>query len=116
MRDELRRDLREAMKQNATAAVRAIRSLLAAIDNAEAVPLAQTSDSGAHIANATVGAGSGDRPRRELTQADLDRVLAAELIELANARQEYLRTGRQDEARKLEEQIEVLSRYAPGPR
>lgn len=114
MRQRLRRDLREAMKRRETTAVRAIRSLLAAIDNAEAAPLEETTVSGAHIARATLGAGSGDRPRRELTSADLARVLGAELSERDGARQEYRRAGREGEAAELDREIEILSRYAPG--
>ncbi len=57
VREQLRRDLRRAMKERNHLAVRAIRSLLAAIDNAEAVPIQHTFETGAHVAGAAMGQG-----------------------------------------------------------
>lgn len=99
------------MKERNRPAVRAIRSLLAAIDNAEAVPIQQTFDSGAHVAHAAVGAGAGDQPRRELTGADLAQIVEREARERASAQDEYLRAGREDEAQELAEELKIVSAY-----
>lgn len=50
MRERLRRDLRRAMTQREPSTVRAIRSLLSAIDNAEAVPMQETSQESDYVA------------------------------------------------------------------
>lgn len=112
MRERLRRDLRRAMTQRETSTVRAIRSLLSAIDNAEAVPMQETSQESTYVAGAVAGAGAGDRARRELTGTDLARILDAEVTERVSAREEYLSAGHQDAAQDLAREIAVLQRYA----
>lgn len=113
VRQRLRVDLRQAMKEREVLAVRALRSLLAAIDNAEAVAVEETSDGGTHVAKAAVGAGAGDRARRELTPADIAGIVQAEITERADARAQYLHGGRESEAEELTREIAVLTRYTP---
>src|SRR5699024_2207753 len=91
--------------------IRAIRSLLAAIDNAEALPAEEASFGGAHVAKAALGAGAGDRPRRELANDDLAETLQAEIDERLTARAEYSRGGRQVEAGEIAQEVATLAGY-----
>lgn len=112
VRERLRVDLREAMKERDKIAVRVIRSLLAAIDNAEAVSAAESSSGGAHVAKAALGAGAGDRPRRELSGDDLAMILQAEIDERVTAKAEYQRGGRENEAAEIVQEIASLAQYS----
>lgn len=71
VRSRLRRLLAVALKEWKPVAVAAFRSVLAAIDNAEAVALPPAARPiGGPIAGAAAGLGKGDVPRRRLTAAD----------------------------------------------
>nr|NLD40841.1 hypothetical protein [Actinomycetales bacterium] len=82
-RSVLRSGLREAMKGHDAPAVSALRSLLAAIDNAEAVhgvPAGATNES-EHVAKAALGVGSAEAERRSLTSEELREILRSEIGE-----------------------------------
>lgn len=79
LRAGLRRALTDAMKSRNTELVSAVRSLLAAIDNAESAGI-QAPPAGA-IESSTFGLGAADVPRRALTTADLETVFDGELAE-----------------------------------
>ena len=77
LRDTLRRDLTRAMKAREPDAVSALRTAIAAIDNAEAVPapdetLATTSG---HIAGARAGIGAAEAARRNLSPSEQQAIL-----------------------------------------
>jgi hypothetical protein len=68
----LRRALREAMRARGMVAVSALRSALAAIANAEAVPVRDggaPSSSSPHVAAAAASPGAAEAQRRDLTEA-----------------------------------------------
>lgn len=121
MRASLRDDLTAALKARDRVAVSALRSALAAIDNAEAVPVDQPGDStgngtgnvtgNEHIAGAAVGLGAAEAARRHLTDADLRSIVENEVLERSRAAEEYERLGRDDTAGRLRAEAEVLSRY-----
>ncbi|MCA2223551.1 GatB/YqeY domain-containing protein [Nonomuraea aurantiaca] len=119
MRATLRDDLKTALKARDHIAVTALRSALAAIENAEAVPVDSPSPGAAehgitrneHFAGSTAGLGSADVERRLLTEAELLSIVEKEVRERSVAAQEYERLGRHDHAERLRAEAEVLSRY-----
>jgi uncharacterized protein len=82
VRTSLRRDLTAALKAQDRVAIAALRSALAAIENAEAPAADQaglaTADS-AHVAGSVVGLGAAEVPRRQLTESDLRAIVEAEV-------------------------------------
>lgn len=118
MRTSLHRDLTTALKARDRVAVAALRSALAAIENAEAVAADPAAGTGgravagnAHVAGAADGPGAGDVERRLLTGADLHAIVQGEVRERSAAAQQYDRIGRHDLAGRLRSEAEVLSRY-----
>lgn len=121
LRGRLRAGLTAAMKARDKDAVAALRTALAAIDNAEAVPPvptvptvagpAATSES---IAGAAVGLRSTEVTRRELTPDDLQVVLRAQIDERHTEAATYDGLGRADAAERLRREAAVLETYLPG--
>jgi hypothetical protein len=87
-RPRLQLALREALKARDTIATSALRSALAAIDNAGAVPPAPAPPAGtasSHVAGAVAGAvaglGAGEAERRRLTEAEVQELVRAEIAD-----------------------------------
>lgn len=92
VRAALRAAIVAAMKQRDREATAVYRTALAAIDNAEAVPLGEQGRAGA-IEQSPVGVGRAEAPRRELTEPDMadivrrdahERLAAAAAVAAAN--------------------------------
>jgi uncharacterized protein len=114
MRDRLRHDLTAAMKARDAIAISALRSAIAAIDNAEAVDVRADGARPAtseHIAGATEGAGSAEAPRRVLTQAEVEAVIRAQVDERVRTAEEYEALGRGEMAERLRGEARVLLGY-----
>lgn len=109
IRDRIRADLLPAMREREESRVRALRSALGAIDNAEATPT--TAQAGA-IEDASVGVGSTEAARQELSAADLRRVLQAEVDERETAAAECA-TSAPDWAQRLRDEAAVIASYVP---
>lgn len=92
-------------------ATRAIRRLMGAISNAEAVP--QPADVPPQVVNpgAPVVAARSDVARAELSAEDLSHLVAAEIEDLASAIAEYESHGLTDRAAELRHEKAVLERY-----
>ena len=101
----LRADLLEARRGRDADAARAIGSLLTALADAEAVPVADD--------RYRVVEGSGEAPRRELTSDDVARTVATEIDERLRAIREYVDIGADTTA--LEAEVAVLERYRVAP-
>lgn len=70
MRDNMRRDLKAAMKARNQIAVAAIRSALSAMDNAEAVPIEHpVAENGSADVAGSARAGAAEAERRDLSAA-----------------------------------------------
>jgi uncharacterized protein YqeY len=113
MRADLRRDLSAALKSRDRAAIGALRSALAALENAEAVPADSSGSTGAsseHVAG-TVEHGAAEAPRRHLTEAEVRAVVEAEVHDRRSAALEYEQLGRGDHAVRLRAEADVLARY-----
>ncbi|WP_067711598.1 hypothetical protein [Nocardia yamanashiensis] len=87
LRDRLRTAVPVAMKARDRTATAALRSALAAIDNAEAVDGSDV-QAGA-IESSAVGLGAAERERRILTEADIEAIVRAEIADRLTAASEY---------------------------
>jgi uncharacterized protein YqeY len=103
------------MKARRTEELATIRNLMGAIDNAEAAgvrsPASPTSPSSADFAGTVAGLGSGDAPRRQLVEADLEALLDAEIADRRQQAEQFEELGRPDEALRLRDQVAVIKRY-----
>jgi uncharacterized protein YqeY len=117
VRERLRLALRAAMKARDTVAVSALRSVLAAIANAEAVPPAEASpaDGSApavtgnqYVAGSTAGLGATEAGRRELTGDEVAAIVRAEAAERRAACRHYRAAGQAGQAERLLREAQVI--------
>ena len=106
LKDRLRADLKNAMQAKASDEVRVLRTLIAALDNAEAVP----GGDGPYVARA-FGDPAGEVTRRELDAEAIDAVLAAEVESRLAAAADYERHHRIDDSARLRDEVELIARY-----
>jgi uncharacterized protein YqeY len=97
-------------------AVAALRSALAAIENAEAVtppPAGSPTEATTHaqLAGTVVGVGAAEAERRALSEAQVERIVRAEVEERRTAADAYERADRPDPARRLRAEADVLGGY-----
>jgi hypothetical protein len=107
-------------------AVDALRSALAAIDNAQAVdppqpppPAAGPERGGAgdghpRLAGTVVGVGAAEVERRSLSEAQMEEIVRAEIAEREAAAAGYERAGRLELAGRLRGEAQVLASYLDG--
>lgn len=109
----LRRDLAAAMKARDPVAVPALRSVLAALANAEAVDASAAPEPAGseHFAGAAAGLGAAETPRRELTDADVAAIVEAEIAERVSAAEHARRSGHARRADQLSAEAQALARY-----
>ncbi|HSR86714.1 MAG TPA: hypothetical protein VLM11_21265 [Streptosporangiaceae bacterium] len=108
----LRTALSQALSSRDSAAASAVRSALSAIANAEAIAPLETGSkrpSSEHVAGAVAGLGAAEAPRRELTEADIAAMVAAEISDRRSAADDYERMGRADQAERLRREADVLA-------
>jgi uncharacterized protein YqeY len=109
LRSRLRDALREAMKARDQAAISAYRSALAAIGNAEAVDAHDAFGPGSGpIAGARSGLGAADVPRRAVTEAEVTRLVRAEVVERRAAADLYARREERERAQRLRAEAAAL--------
>lgn len=112
IRGRLRAALPTAMKAREREAVAAIRSALAAIDDAEAVDAGaaglRTVDS-EHVAGTVGGLGAGEVARASLDEAGARAVVTREVAERRDAAAEYDRLGQPAEAERLRAGADALA-------
>ena len=122
------------MKARDKRAVAALRSTLAAIDNAEAIDVTEVSPTGGRppaaeeippagagrpaeegrIAGAALGVGAAEVERRALTAAETEAIVRREVAERRSAAHEYERAGRSPHAERLRAEAELLGAYLDG--
>ena len=108
LKERLRADLKAAMQARSTAEVGVLRTLIAALDNAEAIPGVQYSALPRAFGDASEVA------RLDLDEATVQTLLAGEVQARLAAAADYDRHGRNDEADRLRREAELVSRYT-GP-
>ena len=118
-RDRLQTALRAALRVRDKTAASALRSALAALDNACAVPAGEGSAaaSGPHFAGAVAGLGAGEVPRRGLAAGEAERIVRAEIAERDAAAAGYEGAGHGEQARRLRQEARILASVLdPGTR
>jgi uncharacterized protein YqeY len=115
LRDALRRDLASAMKAREPDAVSALRTAIAAIDNAEAVPAPETdpATTSSHIAGARAGVGAAEAARRQLSAGRQRATLRDQITGYTTEADRYEALGKQDAAARLRTQARLLTAYLP---
>jgi uncharacterized protein len=116
IRTAMRRDLVVALKARDTSTVTALRTAIAAVDNAEAVDtsaMPATTQDGP-VAGATAGLGSSEVARRVLTAADRQSVVHALIAEYLDEADRYESRNQHESAEVLRRQAGVLHRYSNG--
>ena len=113
LRSTLRADLVVAMKARQPDAVSALRTAIAALDNAEAVsvtvePPEATSE---HVAGAYVGIGRADVPRRVLSLSEVEAVLREQVDEHSAEADRYDAHGHHETAVRLRRMADTLRTY-----
>jgi uncharacterized protein len=103
IRDRLKADLTRALKARQTAVAMTLRSLLAAIDNAEAVPLS--------AAPPAIDGRSRDVPRLELGRSDIQAILLREADECRRAGADYERVGHSEAAEAMRAALSLIESY-----
>jgi uncharacterized protein len=104
----LRRALTTALKSRDAVAVSALRSALAAIENAGAVDPGHAPPGSGPIAGAVDGLGAAEVERRPV---DVRAVVAAEVEQRRAAAREYTELGRPDHADRLHAEADVLAAH-----
>ncbi len=106
---DLRTALRDALRSRQADAVTVLRETLAAIDNAEAaVPTKAPPLHDGAFAGSVPGLGAGEVARRVLNADDVATIVERELHERRAAATTYAAAGRDDEARTLRTQADLL--------
>ncbi|MGW2237201.1 hypothetical protein [Streptomyces sp. NPDC001759] len=99
------------MRARDKAAVSALRSTLAALDNAEAVPVDETEPRGSALEQSPVGVGVTERARRELSEHRVVDVVRAEAAERLEAAAQLTAPAHSDRAARLRAEADVLLRF-----
>jgi uncharacterized protein YqeY len=105
LRHVLQAELITAMKNQDKPTMMAIRSVLSAIANKEAVPSPGTSSIDPPLM------GYNDVPRRELTPAEVRLVVMDEVDERRNSADYLTTAGKHEEAAALQAQVQILERF-----
>jgi uncharacterized protein YqeY len=108
LKERLRGDLKAAMQAKAAAEVRLLRTLIAALDNAEAVPGASK-----YVPRAFGETGT-EVARLQLDGAAVEGILAAEIDTRLAAAADYDRHGASVEAQRLRDEADLIARYRAG--
>jgi uncharacterized protein YqeY len=134
VRDQLRAALKRAMKERQRPTMMTLRTMLAAIDNAEAVPpppelagiTMETIQAMQEARERARGDGrddleeirrepivnrSADVPRRLLTEADIRAILQREANERRASMEKYEALGRYDEVERLRDELAVFDLF-----
>ena len=114
LRQRLRGAITLAMKARDRVAVGALRSTLAAIDNAEAVDRPTGTDTGLAIEQIPLGVGAAEMERRLLTESQIERIVRDELAEREAAARDYEQSGRTERAEQLRREVSVLAEQLAG--
>lgn len=113
LRSILRTDLVTAMKSRRPEAVSALRTALAAMDNAEAVavPNGEAEAASAHFAGTRTGVGSTEAERRVLSIAEAHALLTDQIQERVVEADRYEALGERSAAHRLRLEADALRKY-----
>jgi uncharacterized protein YqeY len=109
LEQRLRTALGTALRERNAAALGALRSTLAALENATAVPSDSPPPVGdEHVAGSVAGLGAAEVPRRELTEPEAAAIVRAEIAERTAAAEQY---GRSPAAERLRAEAALLTDF-----
>ncbi|MFJ8110805.1 hypothetical protein [Streptomyces sp. NPDC096132] len=103
------------MRARDRVAVSALRSTLAALDNAEAVPLTEAELRGSALEQSPVGVGATEAARRELSEHGVVDVVRAEAAERLEAAARLTAPAHADRAARLRAEAAVLLGFLDTP-
>ncbi|UXX97500.1 hypothetical protein N7U49_03005 [Streptomyces sp. AD2-2] len=103
------------MRARDKAAVSALRTALAALDNAEAVSLEEFEPRGTALEQSPMGAGATDVARRELSEHRVVEMVRAEAAERLDAAARLTAPAHAHRAARLRAEADVLLRFLDGP-
>ncbi|MER5527551.1 hypothetical protein ABT075_23650 [Streptomyces sp. NPDC002677] len=103
------------MRARDKAAVSALRATLAALDNAEAVPVDESALRGVALEQSPVGAGATEAARRELSERRVVDVVRAEAAERLEVAAQLTAPAHADRAARLRAEAAVLLRFLDEP-
>jgi len=106
IREQMKTDLRNAMKARDNERVTTLRSVLGAIDNAEAVPIAATPFPVEPVPDQRT-----EVPRKVLTGDDIRQIIEREVAERQHASQTYAQVAQQAAAERLQRAAKLLVSY-----
>jgi hypothetical protein len=114
LRAALRRGLVAALKARDAEALAALRTAIAAIDNAEAIPATDTQAplTSADIAGASSGVGSTEAVRQSLSVGQLRDIVSEQIVEYAREADRYDLLGQPDAAQRLRHRARILAAYS----
>jgi uncharacterized protein YqeY len=118
VRDRLRRALPAAIKARDAPLVVALRSALAAIDNAESVDAAQArlpAAGHADFALSVAGLRAAEVARASLTEAQAEEIVRAEVADRRAVADQYESAGQRDHAERLRREADALNSHLDGP-
>ena len=119
VRDRLRTALSAALQQRDVPLVAVLRATLAALDNAEAVPIQDHDYGSLALEQTPIGVGARAATRRELSDEDVERLIRAEMDERQSAARIHERAGQHERARRLRHEADRLAAVTglqPPPR
>ncbi|MFV0137883.1 hypothetical protein ACLGIH_32620 [Streptomyces sp. HMX87] len=102
------------MRARDKAAVSALRATLAALDNAEAVPVDEAGMRGPALEQSPVGAGATEVTRRELSEHTVAEVVRAEATERLAAAAQLTAPAHAGRVARLRAEAAVLLRFLDG--
>lgn len=114
LRLRMRQALPEAMRARDKAAVNALRATLAALDNAEAVPVDEAGPRASAMEHSPVGVGATEAARRELSERGVLDVVRAEAAERLEVAAQLTAPAHADRAAQLRAEAAVLHRLLDG--
>lgn len=99
------------MRARDKTAVSALRATLAALDNAEAVPVDETEMRGLALEHAPFGVGVTEAARRELSECDVADIVRAEATERLDVSVQLTAPAHADRVAQLRAEAAVLLRF-----
>lgn len=120
LRDRLQAALKDALKRRDQSAIRAVRSALSAIANAEAVdagavPTQPPPAADPAVAGTVAGVGAAEVARRDLSDDDLKSIVTGEISDRRAAAETYEESGRTEPADRLRQEADLLEGILLGP-
>lgn len=114
LRLRMRQALPEAMRARDKAAVSALRATLAALDNAEALPVDNSALRGVALEHSPVGVGVTEAARCELSEGDVAAIVRAEATERLELAAQLTAPAHAERVAQLRAEAAVLLRFLDG--